>query len=291
MPPPSKRPCDYPNKRDNETITKTVIRIGASQSFLVVKYESTKSINMYIGGHTKWCINCDIIKRDGVIQPLGYLNQIRYDILCSLEHSFIKGIDTKNILYFLVQYINNTYPDVKELLFSDLSTKTCDNGIDVNLAVMTYLYSEQTWYEKNFGAYIAPISNEEYTRIKEGYKKVDKDGNNKVDWDTISETIYNTTSNDDKMLTKLSLEELYNKSTTWKEFFEPIYSKIKIHKFCIFISSWLPRFINIYFNTLQGLKYIIPIRDNRIDYVESEYKIGGRRFTRKSTRKHDKDYK
>lgn len=288
MPPPIKRVGEYPHPRDNEILTKTVIRIGTSKSFLVAKYESSKSINIYIGGHIKWCINCDIIKRDNIIQQIGYLNQVRYDIKCSLEHSFLKGIDTKQIVYYLVQYIHNRYPEVKELLFSDLSIRQCDNSAYVNLAVMTYLYSEQTWYEKNFGAYIAPISIEEYNKLKENYEKVDKNGRNKVDWEIMTNTIMNNMS-----LTKMSdneLEALYNKSKTWKEFFEPIYNKIKIDKFCIFISTWLSTFINRYFNTLHGLKYMIPIKDNKIEYIELEYKTGGRRFTRKSTQKQDKDY-
>jgi hypothetical protein len=286
MPPPSRQPGDYPNARKYETINKTVVRISPTQSFLVVKYETSKSINLYIGGHVKWCIQCDIIKRDNVIQQVGYLNQVRYDIKCSLEHSFVKGIDTKQIIYFTVQYIKDKYPEVKGLIFSDLSTRVCDNNVDVNLAVMTYLYSEQTWYEKNFGAYIAPMSETEYNIIRNEIRKT-KDNKNKVSWEVMSETI----TNEGTKMTDAYLEELYNKSNSWKEFFEPIYDKLKIDKFCIYISSWLPKFINKYFNTLQGLKYILPIRDNRIVYVESEYNIGGRRFTRKSTRKQDKDYK
>ena len=288
MHPPIKRADEYPNPRDNEIVTKRVIRIGTTKSFLIVEYESSKTINIYVGGHIKWCINCNIIKRDNIIQSIGYLNQVRYDLQCSLEHSFLKGIDTKQIVYFLVQYIHNRYPEVKELLFSDLSIRQCDNYTYVNLAVMTYLYSEQTWYEKNFGAYIAPKEEEEYKRIKKEYEKVDKNGRNKVDWEIIRNTIMHN-----KILTKMSdseLEVLYNKSKTWKEFFEPIYNKIKIDKFCIFISIWLSTFINRYFNNLQGLKYMIPIKDNKIEYVESEYKTGGRRFTRKSTMQQDKDY-
>jgi hypothetical protein len=288
MPLSIKRADEYPNPRDNEIVTKRVIRIGTTKSFLIVEYESSKTIRIYVGGHIKWCINCDIIKRDNIIQPIGYLNQVRYDLQCSLEHSFLKGIDTKQIVYFLVQYIHNRYPEVKELLFSDLSIRQCDNYTYVNLAVMTYLYSEQTWYEKNFGAYISPKGEEEYKRIKKEYEKVDKNGRNKVDWEIIRNTIMHNT-----ILTKMSdseLEVLYNKSKTWKEFFEPIYNKIKIDKFCIFISIWLSTFINRYFNTLQGLKYMIPVKDNKIEYVESEYKTGGRRFTRKSTMQQDKDY-
>jgi len=278
-----------PLRKNPETVNKKVIKINNSNSFLLVTYESQKTITIYLGGHTKWCINCDLSKKENNIQPLGYLNQIRYDIECSLEHSFLKGKDTKKLVYILVQYINNTYPEVKELVFSDLSTKKCDNSEDVNLAVMTYLYSNQTWYEKNFGAYISPISEKTYKEIQINYEKVDDNNNNKVKWDEMRETIQNNEAI--TKMTEAEIEDLYNKTKTWKDFFEPIYNKIKIDNFCIFISSWLPKFINKYFNNLQGLKYILPIRDYNIKYTESNYNTGGRRYTRKSTGKQDKDYK
>lgn len=292
--PPRKLPGEYPAPLDNETITKSVIRIATTQSFLIVTYESQRTITIYVGGHDKWCINCELIKRDNKIQPLGYLTKLRYDLFCSLEHSFLKGKDTKELVFFLVQYINDKYPTVKELMFNDLSTRRCDNDEEVNLAVMTYLYSEQTWYEKNFGAYVGTQSEQEWNRIKDVYKKTYKQKNNdefknKVAWDEMRETIRNN-----EAITKMTdrdLEELYNKTETWKGFFEPIYDKIKIDKFCIWISSWIDRFIKKYFNNLYGLSYILPIKDYKIKYTENKYNRGGRSYTRKSTRKQDKDYK
>lgn len=53
------------------------------------------------------------------------------------------GGDIKKLLQLLIQYIHDIYPDVKYLSFSDLSTYRCDNESNVNLAVMTYLYSEK----------------------------------------------------------------------------------------------------------------------------------------------------
>jgi hypothetical protein len=41
---------------------------------------------------------------------------------------------------------------------------------------------------------------------------------------------------------------------------------------------------------LQGLKYALPIKDYNIKYNESEYKRGGRRFTRKATPKSQRRY-
>lgn len=286
MPPRSKPVGYYPNG-DNSIITKTKILIGNTQSFLVVSYQTEKSINIYVGGPEKWCINCELIrdKERNVIKPIGYLNRIRYDMLCSLEHSFAKGYDTKQLVYFLLQYIHDKYPSVKELLFNDASTRKCNNEIDVNLAVMSYLYSGQTWYEKNFGAYI----NNEYKFL---YDNIINRYNNfkNIPWNEMSITILN---NEYSGLSDDEIEELYNSSKTWRDFFGTIFNKIEIADFCMFISNWLDNFILKYFNNLQGFTYLMPIRDYNLKYVESGYNLkkGGRRYTRKSTRKHSKDYK
>ena len=278
-----KRQGHYPdtNQRPQETIVKTKISIGTKQSFLLVTYESQKTINIYVGGHDKWCINAELIKRDTVIQPLGYLIKLRYDIYCSLEHSYTKGKDTKQLLFFLVQYINNKYPQVKELLFNDMSTKECisDHSInaEVNLAVMTYLYSEKTWYEKASGAFAAPQSEKEFVTIKSKFRKAKE-----TPWDIMSATIKNHeqySGHSDN-----ELETLYQNSKSWKEFFEPIYKKIDISDFCVFISIWLDSFILKYFNNLQSLTFIMPIKDYGITYTPQDYIKGGRSITRRRPR-------
>lgn len=277
-----KRNGYYPDKQNDDTVTKTAICIGNTQSFLLVSYESSRKIRLYVGGPDKWCINCDIIKRDNQIQPLGYLIKVRYDILCSLEHIHAKGKDTKQLICFLIQYINDKYPQVKELQFNDLSTRSCDNDYDVNLAVMTYLYSEKTWYQKNFGAYIAPYNEQEFNKIKQKYNE-----SKKVKWSEMSETIIN---NPVTHMTDLELETLYYSSTTWTKFFQTIFNKLEIADFCIFISNWIDSFILQYFNNLQGLSFMMPIKDYKIQYTESTYKRGGKRYTQKLTKKRSKDY-
>ena len=280
--PPLKRNGFYPNTSQNNTIklTKTAICIKNSKSFLLVSQETNRTINIYLGGPEKWCVHCELIKdENNELKEIGYLVKLRYDMLCSLEHNFARGQDTKQLLYFLIQYIHNTYPTVNVLQFNDLSTRKCDNMTEVNLAVMTYLYTEKTWYEKNFGSYISPQSQQEYDRIKTQYNK-----SKEIPWETMKYTIQNydniTKMNDSEM------ERLYNDTNNWKNFFEQIYNKIEIGDFCVFISSWLNSFILKYFNNLQGLSFFMPIKDYKINYSESKYMRGGRRFTRRITRKH-----
>lgn len=234
---------------------------------VLTTYETLKSINIYLGGVKHWCIHCELIKDNGKIKEDAYLIKIRYDMLCSLEKNIKRGGDMIILLKLLIQYIYNTYPSVKYLLFNDLSSRSCDNGYNTNLAVMTYLYSGQTWYEKNFNAFIAPQNEQMLKQILIRYNE-----SKSLQWDEIKDTInnYNTLP-----YTENELETLYITSKTWKEFFETIKNKIGIAQFCIFVSSWLEKFILKYFNNLMGLNYKMPITQTDIKYKQKEFK-GGR---------------
>jgi hypothetical protein len=283
----------YPNKTDDETLTKTKIKIG-TKNILLATYEKERRINIYVGGHDKWCIYCELIKDNGIVKELGYLIQIRYDLLCSLDDNFTRGHDIKQLIRFLIQHIYNNYPMVKGLSFNDLSTKQCNNEIDVNLAVMTYLYSGKTWYQKNFDVIVSPQS------IDNWNKNIEKLTNAKqLQWDEISNTIRLETllsltkSKDDTLLfqNEDDVKILYDESKTWQDFFGEINKQIEIADFCDFISNWIVKFIAHYFSNLYDLTFILQIKDLDISYNQSEYQRGGKRFTRKATRKVFKDYK
>ena len=273
--PQIKREGDYPiglspSKRialkiDNHTIIQTI-------------YESKSHIDIYLGGVKRWCIYCTIHKENNKIKEEGFLVKIRYDMLCSVEEKIQSGGDIKKLLQLLIQYIYDTYPDVKYLSFSDLSTRRCNNESNINLAVMTYLYLEKTWYEKNFDATIAQHSKGvlDDIIIKLNKSKI------RSPWSVVKDMIYNYK---ELPFTEQELEELYNDVsysktngvtiTSWKDFFEPIFNKIGISQFCIFVSPWLDNFIIQYFNNLMGLTYQMPIKETTLKYTKSEF-TGGR---------------
>jgi hypothetical protein len=238
-----------------------------NKTIVLTTYEKENSIALYLGGVKHWCIHCDLAKENNKIKEEGYLIKIRYDLLCSLEEKIQHGGDITKLLKLLIQYIHDTYPEVKSLLFNDLSIRRCDNGYDTNLAVMTYLYSEKTWYEKNFDASISSKSKEALDDIINLYNK-----SKKQSWDVISDTIYNYK---ELPYSESEIKNMYETSNTWKEFFEPIMNKIKINNFCIFISVWIDRFILKYFNNLMGLTYKMPIKSTNIIYTKNEF-VGGR---------------
>lgn len=293
-----KREGEYPSgliptnrvalKIDNNTIIQTT-------------YETNSTIHIYLGGVKRWCIHSTIHKENNKIKDEGFLVKIRYDMLCSVEEKIQAGGDINKLLKLLIQYIYDNYPDVKYLSFNDLSTfrekgiaeprglgtRRCDNGSNVNLAVMTYLYSEQTWYEKNFGATIAKQSKNALDDIIIKWNK----SKIQTPWSIIKDMIYNYKAlpftekeleelYDHKELSKQELMSIYKdisvaKITSWKGFFEPIFKKIGIAEFCIFISAWLDSFISENFNNLMGLTYDIPIKETNIKYIKNTF-VGGR---------------
>jgi hypothetical protein len=189
-------------------------------------------------------------------------------MLCSVEEGIKRGGDMKKLVQLMIQYIHDTYPSVEYLSFNDLSTKRCDTANEVNLAVMTYLYAETTWYEKNFRAQIAPQSKAEWERISTKYQHAKKGP-----WDTMKRTIKNYKS---LPYTAEELQHMYESANTWRAFFEPIAEKITIQQFCIFVSEWLDSFIAKYFNNLMGLTYRMPIAETHIQYTKEIYHSGGR---------------
>jgi hypothetical protein len=261
----TKREGDYPS-----TLTgiRQQLKID-KHTIILTTYETNSTIHIYLGGVKRWCVHSTIHRDDNnKIKEEGFLVKIRYDLLCSVEEKIQTGGDIKKLLQLLIQYIHDTYPEVKYLSFSDLSTRRCDSGTHVNLAVMTYLYSGKTWYEKNFDA---TISQKSKNALDDIIKKLNK---SKIEtpWHIIKDMMYNYKT---LPFTEKELEVLYKETLTWKDFFEPIFQKIDIAKLCIFVSDWLDSFIIQYFNNLMGLSYDMPIKPTNIVYTKSEF-VGGR---------------
>lgn len=256
----------YPQKSDGTSIHKTKLTVK-NHTILLVQYENENHISLYLGGKYTWCVHCGLVKENGQLKPIGYLVKIRYDMLCSLEEDIKHGGDIKQLVNLLIQHIHNTFPAVKELYFNDLSIRKCNNMNDVNLAVMTYLYTEKTWYERNFGAYIAQHNIVEWNRIIANFKR-----SKMYSWETIKGMITNYST---LPFTEGELRVNYESASSWMEFFEPIFKKLGIANFCIFVSDWLDMFISTYFNNLMGLTYIFPIKNTNTEYTVENYQ-GGR---------------
>jgi hypothetical protein len=275
---PFRKPDGYiPPKgpRETETITKLIV---VNKSLKLVKYESTGDITFYVGGHTIYCIHVSLIKKDGKVSPIGYLNKIRYDQVCSLENNFMRGIDTNMILKLLLTYISRNYPTVKQLSFNDTSSRPCDNGMPISLANMSYVLYGKTWYEKNFDAFLQGRELSVFHSYASEFHKRKQS----TDWDSFIPQLQRILY---MPIPEEELKDLYTQSTTWHEFFKTIHNRLDISEFCIYVQPWLDRFMGIYFkHNLMGFQYQMPVKDYGINYTEGAYQRGGRKYTRRVQR-------
>lgn len=269
---PIKRNGDYPAKDPQETETFQVIHLG-SLSLLLTKRESEKLITIYLGGPMRWCVYCELPKSNGQLKEIGYLNKVRFDLLCSMEHSFAKGHDTKQVIRLLVQYIHDIYPSVTHLSFNDTSTKACDNSVDTSLAFMTFLYTGKTWYEKNFDAMIALQSKAEYEDLKKRFIDLKK-----KPWEEFWDY-----ANRGAILQEPVLKALYESSETWEDFYGSIVDEVGIAEFCNWISAWSQRYAHDHRIQFMTFTFHLPIRSYGLSFTIDQK--GGRRKRRRYTRK------
>lgn len=156
-----------PPPKGDAAVTILPISIGSKKMIMTI-HETDRSIKLYIGNKTVYCIDVLLEKAiTGELYDTGYLSKIRWDKVCSLDNEFEKGKDSVMLVKLIISYINSNYPSVKKLRFTDLSTKECDDGSSINLAALKYLTLGKTWYEDKFGASI----DEEYNLFFEIMQK------------------------------------------------------------------------------------------------------------------------
>lgn len=272
----TKREGQIPDPKDPATVPMRKLVKVNNKTMVMTFHETPHSITIYVGNRTTYCIDVQIMKdtsNPGHYKPIGLFNRIRYDNQCSLGANFQKGIDTNMILKFIVTYIFRSHNDVKDMRFVDVSTKTCDNGIPVNLGLMTYLWSGKSWYQKNFGAYIEEPLNTIFNQKEQEFQNKKKE----ISWE-----IMNSNMTHPLPLPEDEMKALYENSDTWQAFFKPIYDKIGVAKFCNFISGWIDQFLLQYLQFgLANMMYLLPIKDYEIEYTISNYTGGTRRVKRK----------
>lgn len=263
------------------------IKVGSKHLKMSI-YETENLINIYIGGPKLFCIHATVNKPESIFVQrgihklhVGSIEKIYYNQQCSLEHNFVRGVDTNMIIYLLCQYVRDKYSYVTHLQFSDASSRTCDNGTDVSLMVMTYLYSEMTWYQKNFEAIVVP---DQVAKLKEIVKKYNEQ-KQLYTWEEFNEIFIKGSL----PIPENKIKEMYDSAETWMHFFNPLMTQIKIAKFCNFISPWLSTFIErVLKYEFLGIPYMFVLdKLPLIEYEITPFISGGRRknFTKKRARR------
>ena len=262
---------------------------NSKKIFIITIFECKTSITIYIGSPNIYCIDCQLLKNINTGIPYtGILTKARWDIECSIDNYFKKGNDSpaqeqfKNQLYelddsiliikLLLSYIKNNYPTVHDIIFTDMSTKECDDKSSVNLASMKVFTDGKTWYETHFDVKMGDIYKELYDKMKIQA--------NKIKSELQFDNFMGYAIIDKLAIEKEELKKIYNEARTWQDFFSQIREKIGVSKYCIWLgtSNWFDNFVRtiLQFNTL-GLQFIFEPKEY-ITYSINEY-TGGRHTT------------
>lgn len=259
------------------------VKIGR-KSLLLTIHESADSYLLYVGGRDLFCIQAQIFKEDSIYARLtdikiGNLPHLYYNIECSLEHDFQRGIDTNNIVRFLLSYVANTYPYVTQLSFTDASYRTCDTGTVVPLPELSYLTSGETWYQKNFGATLGEKWKAEFQEAGTHFQAVKK----LIPWKTLTSDYFGDLDGD--------AEELFNRAATWQDFFRGIRDRMGAAEFCKFAAPWIVAFMHQFMPfPFSRATYFMPVRGDLVEYELQPYASGGHKaFTRRRRRQRARD--
>ena len=255
------------------------LKVG-SKSLKLSIYESSDNFTFFIGGHDLFCIDAMIDKPDSILADRGfdisqgYLSHIYYNINCSLNSNFERGIDTNMILLLLISYIKDNYNHIKTIRMTDTSSRVCDNGHSVELPLMYYIRTGKTWYESNFHAYMDEDDAIKFNREEEKFQNI----KSSITWNNMKSYI-----SEDMPLPEEEMHDLFESAKIWQDFFGPLSNRTGISKFCIFIAPWIHRFMGAFFRFNFGsAKYIIPLNKiPQLEYSITRYSRGGKKYTRK----------
>lgn len=190
-----------------------------------------------------------------------------YEPECSTENPLEKGEGTVIMLKTLLKHVYSKIPTIHIFSFDDMSNIDCvekdlkksiprSPTKPLNLAYFSIAYNSETWYEKQFNAKMTNSS--KYTKYKKSLEFL-TDPTAKLDFIKFLE-ITKPNETDYKYL-----ESVYNKSKTYREFFEAMPKT----KRCDILFNWLTSFMEYY------LKNIYSPKDWEIDILEMNTTVGG----------------
>jgi hypothetical protein len=267
-----------PPAKQGVRVTTKLVKSSTKRMIMTI-HESDRSVTIYVGNATIYCIDVQILKKvNGEFYDVGNLSKIRWDKVCSLADDFQKGTDSIMLLKLVISYIHSNYPVVTSLRFTDMSTKECDDGSQINLAALKYLTVGKTWYEDNFGASIDEERRDFYNIL--GKQLLEK--KQKTSWEQLKTVI----PIDKLFLPEEEVKDLYTKARTWQEFLNPILQRHGKVKTCMVFSPWFDVFVFGYLRiSFISLQYSLPIKDHGIEYTVSDFKGGNRSMTRTTHKK------
>lgn len=241
-------------------------------------YNDIENISISIGNKEEQCIYFTILKTSDTHYQAKLVN-LQYYTSCSLFKNLEKGKGTIVMLCSLKEYIQRKYPYVKHFVLEDYSQIECSikntkKYKKLSLTNYYFVLYRKTWYEDRLYAFPVNIDTSTYTKLKEKFS-------NKNEFISYKEfhQIYLQDTNEE---VKNIIQELYENSNTYAEFFDKVREKSNEER-CNILYSWLDLFMDRFIGIpLTGYWSIC------LDTIPCYMYIGGRKQTSKQykTKKH-----
>jgi hypothetical protein len=229
-----------------------------------------------IGGNYDNCISISYTYQDN--KPISAkIPHAQYEPECSIGSTLEKGEGTTLMLKTLLRYAHNKIKQVTIFHFDDMSHIDCVDKVmsksiprtptmPLNLSYFSLAYNSETWYERHFNAKMS--DKEKYAKYKEKRKFL-TDPEQKPPFVEFLEIAQPPEDQYEY------LETLYNKSATYRVFFDSIPRATR----CKVLYPWLTTFMEYY------LKDVFSNYGWEIDVTEMNTK-GGRRTRRRARSNH-----
>lgn len=255
--------------------TKTFKIVTNDYSYiLTITKKSDSSFIIKLGGYKKRdCITL-ITYGEGQYKNIATLPFIKKDSDCAINKSLESGTHLINTGLTFIKKISH----IQYVLLDDVSNIKCSNGRDLSLACFYFVRYQETWYEKNFGAELeSEKDRDSYLILKNNWNI----SHNKIptndfiiylkNWNISNETID-------------ILSSIYEKTSTYKEFFDTLFELEGKNKSCILLQHWLDQFMNVVLHFgLYNRTWRIPTEKIvPVKLIQREEIVGGgSRYTRK----------
>lgn len=245
------------------------------RTFILTVFEGYNKFTFFLGGYILYCIHANFSRtKIGTLIDFGSLTRLRYNIY----YKKIENDDTL-MIRLMAAYIKNNYPSMTFLMFTDFSNFNDDKWEPFSITNTNLFIDGISWYQKHFQVRMQP----EHYKIHTQIIKNANDEKMRMTW---SQFCYSYLPRTTLPETKVPMEEIYNTSITWQEFFKNIRDDIGVTNLYNWFleKSWFFLFLKLMkYDMIYIGGYITPA-DFSQEYTIEPFTGGWRGITRKAKR-------
>lgn len=277
------------NKINTEYLFSPHFKFKAIKTLRYSRTNEPFTLHYLVGSKSKPCVSlffylpsAESIIGSNLLQ-IANLNNIEALYSCIeneiSQDEFEKYSFGQELMNTILLHLQKFYPYITKLKINDASYIPCNRESKDNLDLLTYSIAHygKTWYERYYNAFL-PSTMRQTQYQSEINAFISHEFKSNISWEEFL-NVYVMSSSDytnDFINNNYDiLEELYNNSLTFPDFFKQLTAQIPKQKKCIFYKYWLEQFIGKYVHFDRD--WIIPIRTKK----------GGKRLfaTRNKTKK------